>query len=97
MRRGTLRSFIGGLALGTVLGALAVWLSVPKRREFLPAWQERTNEFVKWARAQGGQVATALQAQVQTVRERFATRKEEHLEKKVEEPAPTSMMAESRD
>ncbi|MCM8745420.1 hypothetical protein NET03_02620 [Thermomicrobium sp. CFH 73360] len=95
MRRGTLRSFVGGLALGTVLGALAVWLIVPKRQELLPAWRERTNEFVRRARAQGEQVAVALRTQVGSVRQILATRKDEQPEAKREEPEPTSVMTQS--
>ncbi|MFN3337039.1 MAG: hypothetical protein ACK42I_06005 [Thermomicrobium sp.] len=95
MRRGTLRSFVSGLALGTVLGALAVWLSGPRREELLPAWRERTNELVQRARTQGEQVAAALRTQVGSVRQMLATRKEEQPEEKHEEPAPTSVMTQS--
>lgn len=72
MRRRTVRSFIRGLALGAVLGALLVWLSTPQRRELPPEWRERMSGIVDEARASGERFAATVREQLAATRQRLA-------------------------
>ncbi|MDW8060917.1 MAG: hypothetical protein RMK01_12690 [Thermomicrobium sp.] len=85
MRRGTLRSFLGGLALGTALGALAVWVGAPQRREIPAAWRERAQELAQQAKTQGERF-------VASVRERLRA-----AQQSIEPWLPQAGMASERD
>ncbi|MCX2727216.1 hypothetical protein OO015_06860 [Thermomicrobium sp. 4228-Ro] len=74
MRRGTLRSFLGGLVLGTILGALATWLRTSQQQPIPPALRERARTLLQQARAQGEQAVTTLRTQLLTARQAIESR-----------------------
>ena len=74
MRRGTLRSFLGGLVLGTILGALATWLKTSQQQAIPPALRERATTLLQQARTQGEQAATALRTQLASARQTIESR-----------------------
>lgn len=77
MRRQTVRSFVSGLALGAVLGALLIWLSTPQRRELRPEWRERMSGVVDQARASGERLAATVRQQLAATRQRLAKQSED--------------------
>ncbi len=74
MRRGFVRSFTGGLLLGTALGALAVWIFGSSQRSMPPEVRERAEEALRRARQYREQALATVRSQLETARQAVESR-----------------------
>ncbi|MCX7624391.1 MAG: hypothetical protein RMK01_05525 [Thermomicrobium sp.] len=74
MRRGTVRSFLGGFVLGALIGALTAWSTRTQRPPIPPVVRERAGALFAQACAQSRELAATLRTRLATVRGTVETR-----------------------